>query len=97
MEVATLSEQEMGETEGAFVPAWAVTTAAWTAGGGAFGAVRYAWQTPQSSWTSQGFGQSIGAGATAGFYASPFTRTVFGTQNAARFVVGGFGVGSWYR
>lgn len=83
MQLAVLSQQEMMETEGAFWPAVVL----WTAGGAALGSYTAWRQNGMVTW------HDIGAGATAGFYASPFGRP-FG--NVGQFVMGGLGASSWY-
>jgi hypothetical protein len=90
MQLAALSGQEMKDTEGAW---WFVPVAAWAFGGAAVGGVQHVWRTGSTS----GLWRGIGAGATGGLYASPFGRTVFGAHNFARWTIGGFGGGSWYR
>ena len=79
MQLAALSQQEMRETEGAW---WFTPVIAWTAGGAALGAYTAWWQNGTVTW------RDIGAGATAGFYASPMGRP-FG--KVGRFVIGGLG------
>lgn len=94
MEVATLSEQEMRETEGAAFDPW--STATWTGGGAVFGGAAYAYKTwtTGSNWQWGGFGRAVGAGATTGFYSSPLMRVVL--NPVTRYGASGLGAASWY-
>ncbi len=84
LQLAVLSEQEMRETEGAlFLP-----VVAWTLGGAAWYSLITWQQNGTVTW------RDVGAGATAGFYASPMGRP-FG--NVGRFVLGGFGSAVWHK
>jgi hypothetical protein len=83
LQLALLSEQEMRETEGA----WFLPVVAWTLGGAALGSYTAWRQNGTVTW------RDVGAGATAGFYASPMGRP-FG--NVGRFVMGGLGSSAWY-
>lgn len=85
MELAALSVEEMRKTEGAVF--WFAPVVAWTAGGAALGAY--------TAWRSNGSVsyRDIGAGATAGFYASPMGRPL-GT--VGQFAAGTLGASSWY-
>ncbi len=94
MEVATLSEQEMKDTEGAAFDPW--STAAWTGGGAVFGGTVYAYKTwgTGSDWQWGGFGRAVGAGATTGFYSSPLMRVVL--NPVTRYGASALGAASWY-
>ncbi len=87
--VATLSHQEMVETEGEVL--WFVPIAAWTIGGGALGVATNRWAT--GSWA--GSGRAFGAGATAGFYNSNLPIRALGATGS--YTMGAFGAASWYR
>ena len=84
VEVVALSSVEMKETEGAW---WFAPVVAWTIGGAAVGSVAAWRQNGTVTW------RDVGAGATAGFYASPMGRP-FG--NGGRYVMGTFGSSVWY-
>ncbi len=91
MQLAALSQQEMMETEGA----WVWNTVAWTAGGGALGTGTYLWTTPRSQWSWGGAGRAFGSGATAGFYNSRIPLRALGS--ARSYAMGALGAASWYR
>lgn len=83
-EMALLSDQEMKETEGEW---WFLPVIGYTAFGAGLGAYHSYRTTGGFNW------RDIGAGATAGFYASPMGRP-FGT--VGRFAMGSLGSYSWY-
>lgn len=90
MQLAALSEQEMKETEGA----WVWNTVAWTAGGGAVGTGIYLLYTPSSQWNWGDAGLAFGSGATSGFYSSVIPLTAFGSVGS--YTMGALGSASWY-
>lgn len=91
MQLAALSEQEMKETEGA----WVWNTVAWTVGGGGLGTLTYLWTTPSAQWNWRDAGRAFGSGATAGFYNSMVPLRAFGSAGSD--TLGVLGAASWYR
>jgi len=81
-----LTDDEMEQTRGAALPI-VITTAAWTVGGGVLNAGLHRYST--GSWN--GGWRAFGAGAAAGFYASPIPVRAFGGfgSYAAGAVAGG--------
>lgn len=80
MQLAMLSEQEMRETEGAVLPAWAAwsfVNAGWGALGGGVG---YATSTltSGSQWSWSALGGSMAGGAVGGAFKNPGLSATFG-------------------
>jgi len=89
VEVASLSTEEMKETEGALW--WFLPVIGYTAlGAGAGAAYSYAQNDGSVDW------RDVGAGATGGFYASPVGRVVGGVGYGAGYLMGTAGSASWY-
>lgn len=80
----TLSDGEMQATEGA----WFAPIIGFSAAGGAMGAFHSYRTTGRINW------RDVGAGATAGFYASPMISRALGPTRA--FGMGALGSYSWY-
>lgn len=80
----TLSDGEMQATEGA----WFAPIIGFSAAGGAMGAFQSYRTTGRINW------RDVGAGATAGFYASPLISRALGPTRA--FGMGALGSYSWY-
>lgn len=96
MAVATLSEQEMKETEGAAAPlGLAAQTGLYTVGSGLGAVVVYGWNSYNtgSQMTWSGAGTAFGSGATAGFWGSPLLQKVSPWLRAPG---AAFGAGAWY-
>jgi hypothetical protein len=89
VEVASLSTEEMKETEGALW--WFLPVVGYTAmGAGASAIYSYRRNDGSVDW------RDVGAGATGGFYASPVGRVVGGMGYGAGYLIGVAGTEAWY-
>ncbi|WP_456392962.1 hypothetical protein [Persephonella sp.] len=86
VQAKTISVEEMKNTNGEFLPVLG-SVALWTIGGAITGGLTSYLATGEVSW------RDIGAGATAGFYASPIMRPI---HPVIRFGMGMAGTKAWY-